>query len=56
MTRPTSCGPFGEALREIDPDIIEGHNVFNFDLPYLIARAERHGVPLRWGRDGSTPR
>jgi len=47
---------FGEAVRQIDPDIIEGHNVFNFDLPYLIARAERHGLVLRWGRDGSAPR
>ena len=33
----------------IDPDVIEGHNVFDFDLPFLVARAERHGVTLRWG-------
>jgi DNA polymerase elongation subunit (family B) len=47
---------FGEVLQEIDPDIIEGHNIFNFDLPFLIARAERVGLALRWGRDGSPPR
>ena len=45
-----------ELTREIqarDPDIVEGHNLFRFDLPYLEARAKRHGLPLRWGRDGS---
>ncbi|MFN8540826.1 MAG: 3'-5' exonuclease, partial [Thermomicrobiales bacterium] len=42
-----------EAIAAIDPDIIEGHNIFNFDLPYLLARAEAVGVPLSWGRDNS---
>ena len=42
-----------ERLRELDPDVIEGHNLFNFDLPFLAARAERLGVTLAWGRDGS---
>jgi DNA polymerase elongation subunit (family B) len=42
-----------EVVAAIDPDIVEGHNVFNFDLPYLLARAEALGVPLTWGRDGS---
>ena len=45
-----------EAIGRLDPDVIEGHNLFNFDLEYLRARAGRHGVPLAWGRDGSTPR
>ena len=45
-----------ERLRELDPDVIEGHNLFNFDLPFLVARAERLGVALRWGRDGSPVR
>ncbi|HXH84238.1 MAG TPA: DNA polymerase domain-containing protein, partial [Candidatus Tectomicrobia bacterium] len=40
-------------LRERDPDVVEGHNVFRFDLEYLEARARRHGVSLAWGRDGS---
>src|SRR6202008_3696032 len=39
-------------LRERDPDVIEGHNIFRFDLEYLEARARRHGVRLAWGRDG----
>ncbi len=45
-----------ERLRELDPDVIEGHNIFNFDLPFLVARADRFGVPLLWGRDGSEVR
>jgi DNA polymerase I len=37
-------------VQEYDPDVIEGHNLFNFDLPYLAARAERYKIPLRLGR------
>jgi DNA polymerase elongation subunit (family B) len=43
----------GRLIRERDPDVIEGHNIFRFDLEYLTARAARHGVTLDWGRDGS---
>lgn len=45
-----------ERLRALDPDVIEGHNLFNFDLPFLVARADRFGVSLNWGRDGSEVR
>jgi DNA polymerase, archaea type len=41
-----------EQLAQLDPDVIEGHNVVDFDLPYVAARAERLGVPLTWGRGG----
>ncbi len=48
------------ALRELtaiiadrDPDVIEGHNLLNYDLPYLEARAKLRRVSLKWGRDGS---
>ncbi|MBI2206312.1 MAG: DNA polymerase II [Candidatus Rokubacteria bacterium] len=44
------------AIRARDPDVIEGHNIFRFDLEYLEARARRHGVTLAWGRDGSALR
>ena len=37
-----------------DPDIIEGHNIFNFDLEYIKERARRYKVPLKLGRNGST--
>jgi DNA polymerase elongation subunit (family B) len=40
-------------IRERDPDVIEGHNLFGFDLPYIEARARRHGLRLDLGRDGS---
>jgi DNA polymerase elongation subunit (family B) len=40
-------------IRERDPDIIEGHNLFRFDFEYLEARAHRHKVVLALGRDGS---
>jgi DNA polymerase elongation subunit (family B) len=43
-------------IRERDPDVIEGHNIFRFDLEYIRSRAARHGVRLFWGRDGSEPR
>ncbi len=42
-----------ERVQQLDPDVIEGHNLFGFDLPYLSARAKVHRVPLRLGRDGS---
>ena len=40
-------------IKERDPDVFEGHNIFKFDLPYLAARAKRHKVKLAWGRDGT---
>jgi DNA polymerase elongation subunit (family B) len=35
-----------------DPDTIEGHNIFKFDLDYLKLRAKRLKVPTNWGRFG----
>jgi DNA polymerase, archaea type len=46
---------FVELVRQRDPDIVAGHNLFKFDLPYLETRARRHRVPLALGRDGSRP-
>lgn len=43
---------FGERLRELDPDIIEGHNFFNFDLHYLRTRCRRFRLDPEWGRFG----
>ncbi len=39
-------------LDEWDPDTIEGHNIFRFDLEYLRVRCRRHRVPCAWGRYG----
>ncbi|MBI2890151.1 MAG: DNA polymerase II [Nitrospirae bacterium] len=41
-----------ECIRTQDPDVIEGHNLFKFDLAYVQARAKRYGVQLMWGRGG----
>jgi DNA polymerase elongation subunit (family B) len=46
----------GEIIREQDPDVIEGHNLFRFDLEYIRERAAMHKVPLKWGRDASEPK
>src|SRR6476620_11076498 len=37
-------------IKERDPDVIEGHNLFRFDLPLLVARARKAKVKLDWGR------
>src|SRR5216110_2133445 len=39
-------------IKERDPDVIEGHNLFRSDLPYLVARAKKAKVKLDWGRNG----
>ena len=39
-------------VQDRDPDVVEGHNLFRFDLEYLETRARRHGVKLKLGRDG----
>ena len=43
-------------LQERDPDVIEGHNIFEFDIDYLLDRCDMHGVDFAIGRDGSVPR
>lgn len=45
-------------IRVMDPDVITGYNIQNFDLPYLISRAQTlkvrqvgggGGAALTWG-------
>jgi DNA polymerase I len=40
------------AIEAADPDVIENHNLHGFDLPFLVRRARRLGVPLQLGRAG----
>jgi hypothetical protein len=43
-------------IRERDPDVIENHNLFGFDLPFLEQRAATLGVPLALGQPDPSPR
>ncbi|HSB72772.1 MAG TPA: DNA polymerase domain-containing protein [Candidatus Methylomirabilis sp.] len=43
-------------VAERDPDVLEGHNLFRFDLEYIAARAARHKVKLQLGRGGAVLR
>ena len=39
-------------MRAVDPDMLIGYNIVNFDFPYLIKRAQTLGVQdfPYWGR------
>jgi len=41
---------FTERLRQLDPDVLTGWNVIDFDLTFLKGAAERLGVPFSLGR------
>lgn len=43
-------------IRDRDPDIVEGHNLFAHDLPYLLQRCAMHELECSVGRDESEPR
>jgi DNA polymerase, archaea type len=53
LSEPEMLAELTREIRRRDPDIIEGHNLFRFDLEYIEARARRHRIQLNWGRDGS---
>jgi len=48
----TAIKRLSNLIKERDPDVIEGHNLFKFDLPLLVARARRAKTKLDWGRSG----
>src|SRR5215471_11327741 len=39
-------------IKERDPDVIEGHDLFRSDLSLIVARAKRLKTKLDWGRSG----
>ncbi|MBR4415734.1 MAG: hypothetical protein IKS67_03130, partial [Victivallales bacterium] len=41
-----------QIIQERDPDVIEGHNIFKFDLSYLEKRCKRYKIPFAIGRQG----
>lgn len=52
LSEPEMLRELVRIVRERDPDVIEGHNLFRFDLEYIETRARRHKVPLKLGRGG----
>ena len=36
---------WGDFVRSVDPDVITGYNIQNFDIPYVIDRAQALNVP-----------
>jgi len=42
-----------EWVREVDPSVITGHNIYAYDIPYLELCAIKCGITLDLGRDGS---
>jgi DNA polymerase, archaea type len=39
-------------IKDRDPDVIEGHDLFRVHLPYLVGRAKKLKTKLDWGRSG----
>jgi DNA polymerase elongation subunit (family B) len=40
----------GDRIRRWNPDVIEGHNIYSFDLPYIMERCKTLGVTFDVGR------
>ena len=55
-SEPALLEDLARIIRERDPDVIEGHNIFRFDLEYIETRARLHGIALTWGRGGEAVR
>ena len=53
MSEPEMLEELTREIQRRDPDVIEGHNLFRFDLEYIAARARRYRIKLGWGRDSS---
>jgi DNA polymerase I/DNA polymerase-2 len=47
---------FAELVKQISPDVLTGYFSDGFDLPYLKSRAEKLGIKLDIGVDGSQPK
>jgi DNA polymerase, archaea type len=43
-------------VREINPSVMMGHNIFGYDIPYLIYCADQANTSLKLGRDDSSIR
>lgn len=43
-----------DTVQKWDPDVIEMHNGFEFDWPFIRTRAEKFDIPMEVGREGRT--
>ena len=50
-TEKQALEAFAKRVQELDPDVLTGWNVIDFDLSVLARIAKRVGVPLQLGRD-----
>lgn len=55
MDEPQMLKEFIKEIHLRDPDVLVGHNVFNFDLPYIEERCMRYDIDLSIGRNGEPP-
>lgn len=55
-SEPEMLNELVELIRDRDPDVIEGHNIYNFDLPYIMRRCEINSVKFRIGREMLEPK
>lgn len=44
---------FCKWVREVDPSVITGWNIYGYDFPYLARCAAKYDIDLELGRDGS---
>jgi len=47
---PTLLRALFRTIARVDPDLITGWNVIDFDLAFLERKSREHGVPFRFGR------
>ncbi|MFC4638278.1 3'-5' exonuclease [Deinococcus hohokamensis] len=50
---PGLIGALLTLIEQRDPDILENHNIMRFDLPFLLGRAQVHGLEVNLGRPGA---
>lgn len=54
-SEPLLIEQFIKAVRQLNPDVLTGHNVHDFDFWYVDERCDLHGIDFAIGRDGRTP-
>ena len=45
---------FKDLINEKNPNVVIGYNIFNFDIPYLMDRANHKSIYPLWAQQGFT--